>query len=167
MCTERAQERELERKRGGKGRKGEKERDKEKNLGAKKPKLALVARPPWPSYRQATFFCPTKRYSSYTCTVDPLLWKRLQGTEKCFHKRGCFHRGAGHLTLFIYTVLQKTMQGALRTLLTRAKQASTASTNKCLGRPLRVRQLGQFHEHGLEFDKALSLERGLPSPADA
>ena len=42
MCTERAQERELERKRGGKGRKGEKERDKEKNLGAKKPKLALV-----------------------------------------------------------------------------------------------------------------------------
>ena len=43
MCTERAQERELERKRGGKGRKGEKERDKEKNLGAKKPKLALVA----------------------------------------------------------------------------------------------------------------------------
>ena len=44
MCTERAQERELERKRGGKGRKGEKERDKEKNLGAKKPKLALVHR---------------------------------------------------------------------------------------------------------------------------
>ena len=43
MCTERAQERELERKRGGKGRKGEKERDKEKNLGAKKPKLALVS----------------------------------------------------------------------------------------------------------------------------
>ena len=42
MCTERAQDRELERKRGGKGRKGEKERDKEKNLGAKKPKLALV-----------------------------------------------------------------------------------------------------------------------------
>ena len=45
MCTERAQERELERKRGGKGRKGEKERDKEKNLGAKKPKLALVGAP--------------------------------------------------------------------------------------------------------------------------
>jgi len=43
VCTERAQERELERKRGGKGRKGEKERDKEKNLGAKKPKLALVS----------------------------------------------------------------------------------------------------------------------------
>jgi len=29
VCTERAQERELERKRGGKGRKGEKERDKD------------------------------------------------------------------------------------------------------------------------------------------